>query len=108
RLRADPRRVGDPLRDRQEESVERLDGDRLEPPAGRGGSGAQRAGGVRGDELLRAPHARGAEGGRDPRLGLAPLAVSPRREGALVVCGQLVNSIPELDAKPYASTQVVD
>src|SRR2546430_3697793 len=31
RLRADPRRVGDPLRDRQEESVERLDGDRLEP-----------------------------------------------------------------------------
>src|SRR6058998_3312081 len=29
-------------------------------------------------------------------------------QGALVVCGQLVNSIPELDAKPYASTQVVD
>ena len=27
---------------------------------------------------------------------------------ALVVCGQLVNSIPELDAKLYASTQVVD
>jgi len=24
------------------------------------------------------------------------------------VCGQLVNSIPELDAKLYASTQVVD
>ena len=29
-------------------------------------------------------------------------------QGALVVCGQLVNSIPELDAKLYASTQVVD
>jgi hypothetical protein len=29
-------------------------------------------------------------------------------QGALVVCGQLVNAIPELDAKLYASTQVVD
>src|SRR3989442_14345222 len=29
-------------------------------------------------------------------------------QGALVVCGQLVNSIPELDAKLYTSTQVVD
>jgi hypothetical protein len=29
-------------------------------------------------------------------------------QGALLVCGQLVNSIPELDAKLYASTQVVD
>src|SRR5229473_2559801 len=29
-------------------------------------------------------------------------------QGALVVCGQLVNSIPELDAKLYAATQVVD
>jgi hypothetical protein len=29
-------------------------------------------------------------------------------QGALVVCGQLVNSMPELDAKLYASTQVVD
>src|SRR6266704_5790697 len=29
-------------------------------------------------------------------------------QGALVVCGQLVNSIPELDAKLHASTQVVD
>ena len=29
-------------------------------------------------------------------------------QGALVVCGQLVNGIPELDAKLYASTQVVD
>ncbi len=29
-------------------------------------------------------------------------------QGALVVCGQLVNSIPDLDAKLYASTQVVD
>jgi hypothetical protein len=29
-------------------------------------------------------------------------------QGALVVCGQLVNSIPEVDAKLYASTQVVD
>jgi hypothetical protein len=29
-------------------------------------------------------------------------------QGALVVCGQLVNSIPELDAKLYSSTQVVD
>src|SRR6267142_4831236 len=29
-------------------------------------------------------------------------------QGALVVCGQLVNSIPELDAKLYASTQVLD
>jgi P-aminobenzoate N-oxygenase AurF len=29
-------------------------------------------------------------------------------QGALVVCGQLVNSIPEIDAKLYASTQVVD
>ena len=29
-------------------------------------------------------------------------------QGALVVCGQLVNSIPELDAKLYASTQVMD
>src|SRR3989449_6341924 len=29
-------------------------------------------------------------------------------QGALVVCGQLVNSIPELDCKKYASTQVVD
>src|SRR3989441_5993295 len=31
-----------------------------------------------------------------------------REQGALVVCGQLVNSIPPLDAKLYASTQVVD
>jgi len=29
-------------------------------------------------------------------------------QGALVVCGQLVNGIPELDAKLYAATQVVD
>jgi hypothetical protein len=29
-------------------------------------------------------------------------------QGALLVCGQLVNSIPELDCKLYASTQVVD
>jgi hypothetical protein len=29
-------------------------------------------------------------------------------QGALLVCGQLVNAIPELDAKLYASTQVVD
>ena len=29
-------------------------------------------------------------------------------QGALVVCGQLVNSVPELDSKLYASTQVVD
>src|SRR5436190_7059208 len=29
-------------------------------------------------------------------------------QGALVGCGQLVNSIPELDAKLYASTQLVD
>jgi len=29
-------------------------------------------------------------------------------QGALLVCGQLVNSVPELDAKLYASTQVVD
>jgi hypothetical protein len=29
-------------------------------------------------------------------------------QGALLVCGQLVNTIPELDAKLYASTQVVD
>jgi hypothetical protein len=29
-------------------------------------------------------------------------------QGALVVCGQLVNAIPDLDAKLYASTQVVD
>ena len=29
-------------------------------------------------------------------------------QGALVVCGQLVNSVPELDEKLYASTQVVD
>ena len=29
-------------------------------------------------------------------------------QGALLVCGQLVNSIPALDAKLYASTQVVD
>jgi hypothetical protein len=29
-------------------------------------------------------------------------------QGALVVCGQLVNAMPELDAKLYASTQVVD
>ena len=29
-------------------------------------------------------------------------------QGALLVCGQLVNGIPELDAKLYASTQVVD
>jgi para-aminobenzoate N-oxygenase AurF len=29
-------------------------------------------------------------------------------QGALLVCGQLVNSIPELDAKLYAATQVVD
>jgi hypothetical protein len=29
-------------------------------------------------------------------------------QGALLVCGQLVNSLPELDAKLYASTQVVD
>jgi hypothetical protein len=29
-------------------------------------------------------------------------------QGALVVCGQLVNSIPDLDAKLYASTQVMD
>jgi len=29
-------------------------------------------------------------------------------QGALGVCGQLVNAIPELDAKLYASTQVVD
>ena len=28
-------------------------------------------------------------------------------QGALVVCGQLVNSIPELDAKLYASTKAV-
>src|SRR3990172_7603663 len=29
-------------------------------------------------------------------------------QGALLVCGQLVNAVPELDAKLYASTQVVD
>jgi hypothetical protein len=29
-------------------------------------------------------------------------------QGALLVCGQLVNSFPELDGKLYASTQVVD
>src|SRR5256712_13886875 len=29
-------------------------------------------------------------------------------QGALVVCGQLVNSIPGLDAKLYASPQAVD
>ena len=29
-------------------------------------------------------------------------------QGALLVCGQLVNSVPELDAKLYAATQVVD
>jgi hypothetical protein len=29
-------------------------------------------------------------------------------QGALLVCGQLVNGIPELDCKLYASTQVVD
>lgn len=29
-------------------------------------------------------------------------------QGALVVCGQLVNSVPDLDSKLYASTQVVD
>ncbi|HEU5323410.1 MAG TPA: ferritin-like domain-containing protein [Methylomirabilota bacterium] len=29
-------------------------------------------------------------------------------QGALLVCGQLVNSLPELDAKLYAATQVVD
>jgi len=29
-------------------------------------------------------------------------------QGALLVCGQLVNGVPELDAKLYASTQVVD
>jgi hypothetical protein len=29
-------------------------------------------------------------------------------QGALVVCGQLVNSIPALDAKLYAATQVMD
>lgn len=29
-------------------------------------------------------------------------------QGALLVCGQLVNTIPELDGKLYASTQVVD
>ncbi len=29
-------------------------------------------------------------------------------QGALVVCGQLVNSVPELDAKLYAATQVMD
>src|SRR5213593_1357601 len=29
-------------------------------------------------------------------------------QGSLLVCGQLVNSVPELDAKLYGATQVVD
>jgi hypothetical protein len=29
-------------------------------------------------------------------------------QGSLLVCGQLVNSVPELDAKLYSATQVVD
>src|SRR2546422_6881159 len=51
---------------------------------------------------------------RPPRSTLFPYTTLFRsqflhgEQGALVVCGQLVNSIPELDAKLYASTQVVD
>src|SRR3989442_8685258 len=74
RQRTDPRRVGDPLRDRQEESVERLDGDRLEPPAGRGGARGPPGGGGCGGGPLCAPPPPGAEGGGEPRLRPAPPA----------------------------------
>src|SRR6185503_13164103 len=52
RLRAHARGARDALRDGQEEPVERLDRDRLEPPGRLRGPGAQRAGRLCRNQLL--------------------------------------------------------
>src|SRR5207244_10287804 len=90
------------------EPVERLRGHRLEPSGRHRRSGAERADGVHGDRLLPklTPEER-----KEVEIRVSAWRLSQflhGEQGALVVCGQLVNSIPELDAKLYASTQVVD
>ena len=103
RLRTDTR-ARDPLRDRQENQWNGSAA--IDCPVGAEGP-SQRAG-VHGHRLLPQAH-------REERKEVESRVSAWRlsqflhgEQGALVVCGQLVNSIPELDAKLYDSTQVVD
>ena len=87
--------------------MERLHGDRLEPTRRRRGTGAQRADGLQGPTIPKLT----PEEQKEVEIRVSAWRLSQflhGEQGALVVCGQLVNSIPELDAKLYASTQVVD
>src|SRR5215471_486795 len=54
---------------------------RLGPSCGDRGTGPQRPGRLLRNQFLQPAHLRAAEGGRDPRLGLAPEPVPPRRAG---------------------------